>query len=240
MVDARLLRLPHGRRGRSGHALAAATSVSRLVRPVTTRRRRSGDRVASRERRNRQAARATRCDALSPQSIADPAGRDSFLARGTRQSIQQWRAAPFGACPPRNAFSGMRQKKVLQCTPARASAHVRPRTRLESRRETRTRCGGYGTRPFRIRVRALGPRGASPARTSRVRGFPAIPKRAFLFRGRDASPRRTRESRSCDRAFCPQTRASRLHALTRTLCVSARIARVPLARSVAPAFVTPS
>ena len=186
----------------------------------------------------RRAPLAVRPDvSIDRGSEASKTGR---LARGTRQSIQQWRAAPFGACPPRNAFSGMRQKKVLQCTPARASAHVRPRTRLESRRETRTRCGGYGTRPFRIRVRALGPRGASPARTSRVRGVPAIPKRAFLFRGRDASPRRTRESRSCDRAFCPQTRASRLHALTRTLCVSARIARVPLARSVAPAFVTPS
>ena len=63
LVDARLLRLPHGRRGRSGHGLAAAASVSRLVRPVLTRRRRSDDRVATRERRNRQAARATRCDA---------------------------------------------------------------------------------------------------------------------------------------------------------------------------------
>jgi len=93
LVDARLLRLPHGRRGRSGHALAAAASASRLGRPVLTRRRRSDGRVASRERRNRQAARATRCApgclSIDRGSEASKTGR---LARGTRQRRRVERA----------------------------------------------------------------------------------------------------------------------------------------------------
>ena len=123
LVDARLLRLPHGRRGRRGHGLAAAASVSRLVRPVLlTRRRRSDDRVVTRERRNRQAARATRCDARSPQSIADPR--------------VDWRAARVsGVLAPRSDDSGVRKRRMSAAetpflgTPRKRFRSARPRAR---------------------------------------------------------------------------------------------------------------
>jgi len=122
LVDARLLRLPHGRRGRSGHGLAAAASVSRLVRPVLTRRRRSDDRVVTRERRNRQAARATRCDVRSPQSIADPR--------------VDWRAARVsGVLAPRSDGSGVRKRRMSAAetpflgTPRKRFRSARPRAR---------------------------------------------------------------------------------------------------------------
>jgi hypothetical protein len=207
LVDARLLRLPHGRRGRSGHGLAAAASVSRLVRPVLTRRRRSDDRVATRERRNRQAARATRCDARSPQSIADPRVENSSI--GARHaSVASWRRTDgSGAQTATNVrretpFLGTPRKKVPQCTSARSSAHVRPRTRLDSRRETRARCGVRGAHRLHIRVRAVGPRGASPARPPRASaGFPRSRSAlSFFAGGGNESSSRTRGSRPCAHA----------------------------------------
>ena len=130
----------------------------------------------------------------SPIWLADT----SLLARGTRQ----WRAR-FSDAEERKRLFWEAPKKVKQCTSARWSAHVRPRTRLESGCETRARCGGHGTRLLHLGVRAVGPRGASPAHTSRASaGFPrsrnVLP--FSLFRGRDASLRRTRGSRSSARA----------------------------------------
>ena len=187
LVDARLLRLPHGRRGRRGHGLAAAASVSRLVRPVLlTRRRRSDDRVVTRERRNRQAARATRCDARSPHSIADP------LSIGARHaSVASWRRAvtvpiaDANECPPRKRlFSGRPEKGsavhvralVRSCPTAHAprvpsrDARTMRRSRRSPSAYPRTCCGSS--------------RCVSRSSAAGVHRLPAIPKRAFLFRGR--------------------------------------------------------
>ena len=131
------------------------------------------------------------------------------LARGTRQwrlgaavTVPVIRRADCDECPPRNAFSRDAQKKVPQCTSARSSAHVRPRTRLESRRETRARCGVRGAHPLHIRVRAVGPRGASPARPPRASaGFPRSRSAlSFFAGGGNESSSRTRGSRPCAHA----------------------------------------
>lgn len=189
LVDARLLRLPHGRRGRSGHGLAAAASVSRLVRPVLTRRRRSDDRVATRERRNRQAARATRCDARSPQSIADPRVENSSI--GARHaSVACWRRVTVPArrlrrmSAAKRLFSGRPEKSsavhvralVRSCPTAHAprvpsrDARTMRRPRRSPSAYPRTCCGSS--------------RCVSRSSAAGVRRLPAIPKRAFLFRGR--------------------------------------------------------
>lgn len=119
------------------------------------------------------------------RSIADPRRRKLVAWRAARvsavaSSAPSWER--FSAV--RNAFCGTFFWEVPQCTSARSSAHVLPRTRLESRRETRARCSDHSAHPLHIRVRAVGPRGAFPARPSRASaGFPRSRNAPSFFAG---------------------------------------------------------
>jgi hypothetical protein len=153
------------------------------------------------------------------------------LARGTRQ----WRLGAAVTVPARRLrrmsaakrlFSG-RPEKSSQCTSARSSAHVRPRTRLESRRETRARCGVRGAHPLHIRVRAVGPRGASPARPPRRPQASRDPEARFPFsRAAATSRRHARADRVRAPTRCPFANRAHLQSLTNAL-LSATLTRVP-------------
>lgn len=238
LVDARLLRLPHGRRGRSGHGLAAAASVSRLVRPVLTRRRRSDDRVATRERRNRQAARATRCDARSPQSIADPLSKTRRLARGTRQ----WRLGAALTVPARRLrrmsaakrlFSGRPEKRFRSARPrarplmsdrARASIPVARRAHDAASAALTVCISAYVLWVLAVRL-PLVRRGRPQASRDPEARFP-------FSRAAATSRRHARADRVRAPTRCPFANRAHLQSLTRAL-LSATLTRVPNTRAPA-------
>ncbi len=238
LVDARLLRLPHGRRGRSGHGLAAAASVSRLVRPVLTRRRRSDDRVATRERRNRQAARATRCDARSPQSIADPRVENSSI--GARHaSVASWRRSdgsgaqtatnvrretPFLGTPRKRSRSARPRARPLMSDRARASSPVARRAHDAASAALTLCISAYVLWVLAVRL-PLVRRGRPQASRDPEARFP-------FSRAAATSRRHARADRARAPTRCPFANRAHLQSLTNAL-LSATLTRVPNTRAPA-------
>jgi hypothetical protein len=188
LVDARLLRLPHGRRGRSGHGLAAPrpsrvsfdrssrdgdgqTIGSRLVNGGTVRRR--APLAVTPGRLNRSPIRVSKTRRLARGTRQWRLGAGDGSGAQTATNVR--RETPFLGTP-RKKFAVHVRALVRSCPTAHAprvpsrDARTMRRPRRSPSAYPRTCCGSS--------------RCVSRSSAAGVRRLPAIPKRAFLFRGR--------------------------------------------------------
>ena len=205
LADARLLRLPHGRQAeRPWSRRGRVRLASRSTGPHATATVRRSGRLVNAEL-SRRAPAVTPGRLIDRRSAVDWRGARSVPWR-VRDGSEEKRRMSAAETP----FLG-RQKKVPQCTSARSSV-MSDRARLES--VARRAHDAAIARHLHIRVRAVGPRGASPARPPRASaGFPRSRSAlSFFAGGGNESPSRTRGSRSC--AHAVSLREPRAHPLT--------------------------
>ena len=189
LVDARLLRLPHGRRGRSGHGLAAP----RPSRVSFDRSSRDGDgqtigsRLVNGGTVRRRAPLAVTPGRLNRSPIR--VSKTRRLARGTRQ----WRLGAAVSVPARRLRRLSAAKRLFSGRPEKSAAvHVRALVRScptahaprVPSRDARTMRRPRRSPSAYPRTCCGSSRCVSRSSAAGVRRLPAIPKRAFLFRGR--------------------------------------------------------